>query len=82
MCYIAYTLLSNTLLKLNKVCQEFTETKLRKTLDKMQLSLIEHDGKEVLLRSAQSADEVKMQKVLGLKILPNIFPLRDKFQYI
>lgn len=82
MCYIAYTLLNNTLLKLNKVSHEFTETNLRKTLDKMQLSLIEHDGKEVLLRSAQSANEVKMQKVLGLRNLPNIFPLSEKSQYL
>lgn len=82
MCYIAYTLLNNTLLKLNQINKEFTETNLRKILDKMQLSLIEHEGKEVLLRSAQSTNEVKMQKILGLKILPNIFPLEAKSQYI
>lgn len=82
MCYIAYTLLNNTLLKLNKKEGEFTETNLRKILDKMQLSLIEHDGKEILLRSAQSDKEVVLQKRLGLKTLPNIFPLDIKSQYI
>ncbi len=82
MCYIAYTLLNNTLLKLNKNSNEFTETNLRKALDKMQLSLIEHDGKEFLLRSAQSEKEVILQKRLGLKTLPNIFPRDAKSQYI
>lgn len=82
MCYIAYTLLNHTLLKLNKTNAEFTESNLRKTLDKMQLSLIEHDSKEVLLRSAQHEKVVLMQKRLGLKILPNIFPREAKSQYI
>lgn len=82
MCYIAYTLLNNTLLKLNKNSNEFTEGNLRKTLDKMQLSLIEHEGKEILLRSAQSEKEVLLQKRLGLKMLPNIFPIEVKSQYI
>lgn len=82
MCYIAYTLLNNTLLKLNKNGNEFTETNLRKTLDKMQLSLIEQDGREFLLRSAQSDKEVTLQKRLGLKTLPNIFPFEAKSQYI
>jgi hypothetical protein len=82
LCYIAYTLLNNTLLKLNKNGAKFTEASLRKTLDKMQLSLIEHDSKEVFLRSAQNENEVKIQKALGLKILPNIFPVESKSQYI
>lgn len=82
MCYIAYTLLNNTLLKLNKNDREFTETNLRKTLDKMQLSLIKHDGKELLLRSAQSEKQAILQKRLGLKTLPNIFPVEAKSQYI
>jgi hypothetical protein len=82
MCYIAYTLLNNTLLKLNKSGTEFTETNLRKTLDKMQLSLIEQDGKQLLLRSAQGDKEASLQKRLGLKTLPNIFPFEVKSQYI
>jgi len=82
LCYIAYTLLNNTLLNLNKNGGQFTEGNLRKTLDKMQLSLIEHDSKEVLLRSTQRENEVKIQKQLGLKTLPNIFPLKAKSQYL
>lgn len=82
LCYIAYTLLNHTLLKLNKNGNEFTEYSLRKVLDKMQLSLIEHDSKNVFIRSAQHEKEVLMQKRLGLKTLPNIFPEEAKSQYI
>jgi transposase len=82
MCYIAYTLLNHTLLKINAKSDNFTETSLRKVLDKMQLSLIEHGSKEVLLRSAQNEKDVIMQKCLGLKPLPNIFPVGVKSQYI
>lgn len=82
MCYIAYTLLNSTLLKINKKSKEFTEANLRKTLDKMQLSLLEHEGKRMFLRSAQSEKEVIMQQRLGLKPLPNIFPEDVKPQYI
>ena len=82
MCYIAYTLLNHTLLKLNKTSCEFTESSLCKILDKMQLSLIEHDSKEVLLRSAQHDKEALLQQRLGLKTLPNIFPIEAKSQHI
>lgn len=82
MCYIAYTLLNHTLQKLNKTGKEFTESNLRKILDKMQLSLIDHDSKEVFLRSAQHEKEGLLQKLLNLKTLPNIFPVEAKDQYI
>lgn len=82
LCYIAYTLLNNTLLKLNQKNNDFSEHSLRETLDKMQLSLIEQDGKEYFLRSAQSEKEVLLQKRLGLKTLPSIFHKETKSQYI
>ncbi len=81
MCYIAYTLLNYTLLKLNQNNNDFSEHSLRKILDRMQLSLIEQDGKEIFLRSAQGENEVLLQKRLGLKIIPNIFPKERKSQY-
>ena len=50
MCYIAYTLLNNTLLKLNKSGKEFTETNLHKILDKMRLNFIEQGGNQLFMR--------------------------------
>lgn len=82
LCYIAYTLLNYTLLKLQQKGIKTTEKALRKTLDKMQLSLLEHQGKDVYLRSAPSEDESRVQKALGLKPLPNLFPVEAKSQYI
>ncbi len=82
LCYIAFTLLNYTLLKLESAGVKTTENKLRKLLDKMQVSLIEHDAKEVLLRSAQQPDELLIQQKLGLKPLPNIMPKEAKSQYI
>lgn len=82
LCYIAFTLLNHTLLKLESAGVKTTENKLRKLLDKMQVSLIEHDAKEVLLRSVQQPDEQLIQQKLGLKPLPNIMPKEAKSQYI
>lgn len=82
LCYIAFTLLNHTLLRLESAGVKITENKLRKLLDKMQVSLIEHDTKEVLLRSAQQPDEQLIQQKLGLKPLPNIIPKEAKSQYI
>jgi len=82
LCYIAFTLLNHTLLKLESSGVKTTENKLRKLLDKMQVSLIEHDAKEVLLRSAQQPDELLIQQKLGLKPLPNIMPKEAKSQYV
>ena len=64
LCYIAFTLLNHTLLKLESSDVKTTENKLRKLLDKMQVSLIEHDAKEVLLRSSQQPDELLIQQKL------------------
>lgn len=82
LCYIAFTLLNHTLLKLEASGLKTTECKLRKMLDKMQVSLIEQDAQELLLRSAQQPDEQLLQQKLGLKTLPNIMPTRAKSQYI
>lgn len=82
LCYIAFTLLNHTLLKLDASGLKTTECKLRKMLDKMQVSLIEQDAQELLLRSAQQPDEQLLQQKLGLKTLPNIMPTRAKSQYI
>lgn len=75
LCYIAYTLLSFILLKLEKKGLPITEEKLRRQLDAMQLSLIEQEENQLYLRSAQKSGEADFQKKLGLKTLPNVIPV-------
>lgn len=82
MCYIAFTLLNYTLMALEKSKNNLSENQLRKILDSMQVSLIEQEGKQIYLRSAQKPMEKELQQTLGLKQLPNILPTTLFSQYI
>jgi len=70
LCYIAYTLQHWVLKKLGNFPIAITENVLRKMLDSMQVSLIEHNGKKIYLRSVPQPYEAKLQQVLGIKSLP------------
>jgi transposase len=72
LCYIAYTLQHWVLKKLNNFPIAITENILRKMLDGMQLSLIQHNDKKIYLRSAQQPYEAKLQQALSIKPLPPI----------
>ena len=73
LCYIAFVLQNYILQKVNHNKVEFSENSLRKTLDKMQVSLIKHDADEVYVRSAPTQQEAILQKQMGLKpLLPLI----------
>jgi transposase len=74
LCYIAYTLLNFVLQKANAKQKLFTENSLRKILDKMQVSLVQHNEKNIYIRSAQSKNEAYLQQQLGLKSLQPITP--------
>lgn len=82
LCYLSYTLLNYTLLKLEKAEFKTTEGKLRKLLDKMQVSLVEQKAKNYYLRSAASDEETLLQQKLGLKSLPSVFNVESLQQYI
>ncbi len=82
LCYLSYTLLNYTLLKLEKAGLKTTETQLRKLLEKMQLSLVEQDGKEYYIRSAQQEQEALIQQKMGLNTLPAVFPVVSLSQYL
>jgi transposase len=74
LCYIAFALQNYVLQKANKTKSLFTETSLRKTLDKMQVSLIRHNTEAVYIRSAPGINEVHLQQQLGVKpLLPIIY---------
>ena len=69
LCYIAFALQNYVLQKVNKAKPLFTETSLRKILDKMQVSLVKHHNEEVYIRSSPSPNEVYLQQQMGVKPL-------------
>ncbi len=73
LCYIAFALQNYVLQKTNKTKPVFTETSLRKTLDKMQVSLVKHNTEQAYIRSAPSANEAYLLQQIGVKpLLPII----------
>jgi hypothetical protein len=78
LCYIAFALQNYVLQKANKAKAVFTETSLRKTLDKMQVSLLKHNTETIYVRSAPATNEAFLQQQLGIKPMMPIIPL-DKF---
>lgn len=72
LCYIAFALQNYVLQKVNKTKPVYTETSLRKVLDKMQISLLKHNNEQVYVRSAPSENEVYLQQQMGLKSLPPV----------
>lgn len=78
LCYIAFALQNFVLQKINTTQPTISETMLRKTLDKMQVSLLNHNNQKVYIRSAPTAHEAKLQSKMGLKALLPLIP-EDKF---
>ena len=78
LCYIAFALQNYVLQRANKTKPLFTETSLRKTLDKMQVSLLKHNAERIYVRSAPGTNEAYLQQQLGVKPLMPIIP-QDKF---
>lgn len=81
LCYIAYTLQHWILLRLKNFPIPITEGILRQMLDKMQVSLLQHNGQKVYLRSTPQAHEAKLQQILGLTPLPPILPKQQLTAY-
>lgn len=69
MCYIAYTLQTYVLNKINKSKKHISEKILRATLNKMQVSLIKNKGKHLYLRSKPQEQESIIQSRIGVKAL-------------
>jgi transposase len=82
LCYIAYTLQHWVLKKLSNFPIPITENILRKMLDSMQVSLIQHNDKKIYLRSAQQPYEAKLQQALGLKPLPPLIAKDSLTNYL
>ncbi len=78
LCYTAFALQNYVLQKANKSKPVFTETTLRKALDKMQVSLLKHNTETIYVRSAPATNEAYLQQQLGVKPLMPIIA-QDKF---
>ncbi len=72
LCYIAYTLLNYVLLKTKDLKEPFTENSLRKTLTKMQLSLIEQNQEQIYLSSAAHPQQASLMAAIGIAPMPAI----------
>ena len=81
LCYMAYTLQYWVLKKLSNFPIAITENILRKMLDSMQVSLLQHNDKRIYLRSAQQPYEAKLQQALGIKPLPSIIATSSLLSY-
>ena len=82
LCYIAYTFqifLSNQLKQNNT---PLSENQIRKTLDQMQLSLVDQAGQQFYLRSKQTTQTGDMLKVLGARPLPDMFANDQIIKYL
>lgn len=82
LCYIAYTLQNHLQLQLKSDNTLFSENKIRKLLDKMQVSLIRQGDEQFYLRASLDKEQEELIKLLKLKKLPNLFPKDDLDKYI
>jgi len=78
LCYMALTLQNWVINKVNKSNHHITEQILRKTLDDMQVSHIQNESNEFFIRAKQNSNQTKIQKALGIKPLPPMFPTSRK----
>lgn len=79
LCYIAFTIQNYVLQKVNRHKKHITESTLRATLDKMQVSLIQNQGQKSYLRSMPTELEGIIQNKMGLKPLLPI-QLQENFK--
>ena len=82
LCYIAYTLLNYVLMSANQKQNLVTENTLRKLLDNMQVSLLQHNQQQVYIRSKPQEKEVTLQQSLGIRQLPPMIPKNQLEKYL
>lgn len=80
LCYLAYVLLNHLLQRLKKY--KITETQIRKTLSKMQVSLLKQLHEQYYLRSKQSDEEKIILNSLAINPLANLIPSKRIQEYL
>lgn len=82
LCYIAYTLLNYVLLTVNQKQPLLTENSLRKLLDHMQVSLLQHNQQQVYIRAKPKEKEAALQQKMGVRQLLPILPKNQLEKYL
>ena len=82
LCYISFTLLNYLQLDLAKRGTAQSENQIRKSLVKMQMSLISQDDKRYYLRSDTSEQAKQILKVLSIRETPDLIPESAIRQYV
>ena len=82
LCYIALTLLNYLQNTMKRNGYNYSENHIRKSLDKMQLSLVEQDGGKYYMRSTNNEEIETILKVLKLKEIPDFIPESSIKDYI
>lgn len=82
LCYISFTLLNYLQLELQKQGTPQSENEIRKSLVKMQMSLISQDKKQYYLRSKTTEQAKEILKVLSVREIPDLIPMKSISQYL
>jgi transposase len=77
LCYIAFCMQNYVLQKVNRQDTKITETLLRKTLDKMQVSLIDANNEKLYIKSTPTELESKILAAMGLKPMMTMIKSKD-----
>lgn len=80
LCYLAYVILNHLLQRLKR--HKLTESQIRKTLSKMQVSHVKQLNEQYYLRSKQSEKENIILKALGINPLTNLIPANKIENYL
>ncbi|MFN8254235.1 MAG: IS1634 family transposase [Bacteroidales bacterium] len=82
LCYISFTLLNYLQLQLKTKATPQSENQIRKSLVKMQMSLVAQNGKEYYLRSKTEQGAKQIMNALSIKEIPDFIPQRAINQYL
>jgi transposase len=74
LCYMSFAMLNYLQLKLQKQGTPQSENQIRRTLIKMQMSLITQNNNEYYLRSKTTEGERQIMKALSVRELPDLIP--------
>jgi transposase len=82
LCYVAYSLLINLKMRLEKQGTPLSEENIRSTLTKMQLSLIKQGDNYFYLRSKSTEQTHQLLKSVSKKAPPDLFPKDQIINYL
>jgi transposase len=82
LCYISFTVLNYLQLKLKRNGTPQSENQIRKSLMKMQMSLIIQNEQRYYLRSKTEDDAKQIMQVLSIREMPDLIPQQSINQYM